>query len=74
MVVRDGLQLERALLRVVGGEDLVEDDERAVAVARGEHQALAVGRPVGGWVSKVCSMASERKSEGTYQDMSVNSS
>ena len=45
MVVRDRLQLERLLLRVVRGEELVEDDERAVAVARGEHQALAVRRP-----------------------------
>jgi hypothetical protein len=30
---RDLLELKRRLLRVVGSEDLVEGDERAVAVA-----------------------------------------
>ena len=33
MVVSDGLELQRLLLRVVCGEDLVEDDERAISVS-----------------------------------------
>ena len=48
VVVRDGLQLERVLLRVVRREGLVEDDERAVAVTRRENEALTVGRPACG--------------------------
>lgn len=32
--MRDGLQLERVLLGVMYGEDLVEHDDGAVAVAR----------------------------------------
>lgn len=45
VVVRDGLQLERMLLCVMCGEDLVEYDDRAVAVARRQEQALAIRRP-----------------------------
>ena len=38
----DGLKLDGGLLSVGEGQDLVENDERAVAVARREKQALAV--------------------------------
>ena len=54
VVVRDGLELEGVLLRVVRGEELVEDGEGAVAVARGEDEALAVGGPAS------CTRACER--------------
>lgn len=33
VVVGDGLQLQRMLLRVICGQNLIEDDESAVAIA-----------------------------------------
>ena len=71
--MRDGLQLEGVLLRVMGGEDLVEDDERTVAVARGQHQRLPIGRPRYACVS-VNVLLGGIANKSTHQDMSVNSS
>jgi hypothetical protein len=45
--VCDGLQLQRVLLCMMRRENLIEDDEGAVAVAGGQDQALSVGRPSG---------------------------
>ncbi len=43
MMVGDRLELQGLLLRVVGGKNLIEDDECAVAISGREHEALAVG-------------------------------
>ena len=41
----DRLKLQRLLLRVMRGKDLIEDDDSTVTVARGEHQALPIWGP-----------------------------
>jgi len=43
VIVRNGLELESLLLDMMCGKYLIENDDGAVAVARGEYETLAIG-------------------------------
>lgn len=42
----NGLHLQRVLLCMVRGEDIVEDHDRAVSISRREDEGLTIRRPM----------------------------